>query len=361
MKILYYLSGLFSRIERPDGHLGGLDALRFLSVFLIFLSHSGFRSFGGYGVPILMALSGFLITRQLMGEYDRRGSIRIDQFLVGRALRIAPAYFLFVGVTYYADHVTGNPWPPELLWYSVTHTVNYFNATHGHPGLSIAHVWTLSVLEQFYFIWPFIFYFIASSKKMITMILLFIALSLGWRLYAYFYLFSQNYSWIYNSLDCRLDSVLVGCLFAVLFYDRNVFFKKVPVRFVIVILVSVVFISVSNKYKPWHYSFGYLFEAVFAMLIVLSVSSISRFRAFSWIDSKLFSWLGKISYSIFLYHILSIGVARKLVDDIYGQLLLAILIAILAAAGSYYVVEAPALKLREKIRRGWRSPQVSMT
>ena len=347
---------IFTTIVRPEGHLGGLDALRFISVYCILLSHLGFRTFSGFGVPILMALSGFLITRQLLGEYRRNDKINPGQFIVGRALRIAPAYLAFVAITYLADYLTDNIWPPTLLWYSLTHTVNYFNATHGHPDLSMAHVWTLSILEQFYLIWPVIFCMLVTSQRRIYIISAMIILGLSWRIYAYTNVFSDNIAWIYNALDCRLDSILFGCAAAIWCYQNPELYKRLdarPLALILTGLVSLVFIAYSNDYKPWHYSFGYLFEAVAAMCLIIAVSRLSAYHSFNWLDSTLFSWLGKISYPLFLYHILAIGVAKKLIDDVFMQMTIATIISIITAAASYYLIESPVLRFRTRLRAAW--------
>jgi peptidoglycan/LPS O-acetylase OafA/YrhL len=352
---------IYSSRVRPEGHLGGLDALRFISVYCILLSHLDFRSFSGFGVPILMALSGFLITRQLLGENTRLGTIKPGHFMVGRVLRIAPAYLIFVGITYLADFLTGNTWPPTLIWYALTHTVNYFNATHGHPDLSMAHVWTLSILEQFYLIWPVIFGLLVVGKRCLYILLVMILIALFWRIYAYTVAFSDNVAWIYNALDCRLDSILFGCAAAV-WVDRNPeLYKQLqagPSALILIALVALVFIAYSNDYKPWHYSFGYLFEAAAAMCLIIAISRLSAHRSFNWLDSTLFSWLGKISYPFFLYHILAIGVAKKLVEGTLPQLGLATIITIITAAISFYFIESPVLKFRARLRKSWNQSQV---
>jgi peptidoglycan/LPS O-acetylase OafA/YrhL len=349
---------VYTAQPRPAGHLGGLDALRFLSVYCILLSHTGFRTFSGFGVPILMALSGFLITRQLSGEFRRNGIIKPGQFLAGRVLRIAPAYLVFVGITYLADYLTDNVWPPALLWFALTHTVNYFNATHGHPDLSMAHVWTLSILEQFYLVWPVIFSVLVTSPRRLLILCAMIIIALCWRVYAYTTLLSDNIAWIYNALDCRLDSILLGCAIAVWVDQNPDSYKRLqttPPGLILTGLLSLVFIAYSNDYKPWHYSFGYLFEAIAAMCLIVSVSRLSAYPSFRWLDSAIFSWLGKISYPLFLYHILAIGVAKKLVDDVYLQLIIATLISVITAAFSYYFIESPALRLRSRLRSSWNS------
>jgi len=347
-----------SPMERPAGHLGGLDALRFVSVYCILLSHSGYRVFSGYGVPILMALSGFLITRQLLGVFNRTRKIYPERFLVGRMLRIAPAYLVFVAVTFLAYSITGNTWPSDYIWYSLTHTINYYNATHNHPSLPMAHVWTLSVLEQFYLIWPLIFCLFVSSSKRINIIAALIFVALCWRLLAYTVIFPDNISWIYNALDCRLDSILIGCITAVWMDQRPDRITRMDLPtpvLLLVVIASLTYIAYSNDYKPWHYSFGYLFEAAAAMILIISLSRISLRGGFKWIDSMAFSWLGKISYSLFLYHGLAIGVGLKLFDDPYLSLITATIIGIITSAGSYYLVETPVLNLRGKIRKRWQT------
>lgn len=345
-----------ARSQNQEGRLGGLDVLRFVAVYFIFLNHLGYKSFAGFGVPVLMALSGFLITRQLLRELDRTGGISSKQFVIARILRIAPAYFTFVGISWVADRIMGNPWPDELLWFALTHTVNYFNALNGHPNLIIVHVWTLSVLEQFYLVWPVVLSAICARGSRTEVVITMIAIALAWRVVAYTVVFPDNIAWINNATDCRLDSILLGCAVALRVHETG----KVPLRswgrlgLLCIIGASLIAIEISKSNRPWHYSFGFLAEAGAAMALILALSQLSNRPLFGWLSRRELEWLGKISYPFFLYHQLAIGFAKKYFEAPLVVLVVATFVAILASSGSYMLLERPVMQYRQKLRDAWR-------
>ncbi|MHA7269362.1 acyltransferase family protein [Arthrobacter sp. HLT1-20] len=139
-----------------------LDGIRGIAISAVIASHfvpGGFRG-GAYGVLIFFVLSGYLITTLLLAEYERSGRISLKAFYARRALRLLPALYAFLlvalaltftfGATLHLDRggaVTG----AALAFFYVFNWVDF-------AGLQIPHamtpLWTLSVEEQFYLVWP---------------------------------------------------------------------------------------------------------------------------------------------------------------------------------------------------------------
>jgi len=109
---------------------------------------------GDLGVSAFFVLSGFLITWLLLKEDSRMGEVSLTRFYTRRVLRIFPAYYTFLGLSFVIDHLRHDTWSPALRNSAILYVVNYFNALHGHPNTSIAHAWSLAVEEQFYLFWP---------------------------------------------------------------------------------------------------------------------------------------------------------------------------------------------------------------
>jgi peptidoglycan/LPS O-acetylase OafA/YrhL len=153
-----------SRTMTSTGRLPSLDGLRAISIILVLLGHAGGpRGFqrinlqiGDYahlGVVVFFVISGFLITSLLMHEYDTTRRISLRLFYARRTLRIFPASYFYLCVICLLSasnfiHLRGVD-----IWHAFTYTVNFF------PGRSwqVGHLWSLSVEEQFYLLWPFAF------------------------------------------------------------------------------------------------------------------------------------------------------------------------------------------------------------
>src|SRR5437867_7415366 len=114
--------------------LPALDGLRAVAVFVVMAYHFGIAAVpGDLGVSAFFVLSGFLITWLLLKEHRATGGMSLRQFYTRRVLRIFPAYYAFIALTYAGDHVRGQAWPPGLAPSALVYLVNYFNALNGHP------------------------------------------------------------------------------------------------------------------------------------------------------------------------------------------------------------------------------------
>lgn len=151
-----------------------LDGLRASAILLVlvghygsthnapaFLDHQIFLSLGNVGVRVFFVISGFLITTLLLRELDEMGRIDLRAFYVRRALRIFPASFAYIGIIYLlylggvvdltlklGSRTHSSPYPD--LVHAITYTANY---THDYNWY-LNHLWSLSVEEQFYLLWP---------------------------------------------------------------------------------------------------------------------------------------------------------------------------------------------------------------
>jgi peptidoglycan/LPS O-acetylase OafA/YrhL len=138
----------------------GLDALRGLAILLVLLRHSWPEqtgSAGVVGVVLFFTLSGYLITGLLTADIRKYGRVRYGRFYRNRALRLLPALVFmllgFVVVTIIWDPVGDRPtvWRAVLVALSYTTDIPY-----DHGTIALSHLWTVSVEEQFYLVWPVI-------------------------------------------------------------------------------------------------------------------------------------------------------------------------------------------------------------
>ena len=332
--------------------LPGLDLVRVLAVYFIILSHSGLELFRGVGVPFLLALSGFLITKTLIREYNGTNGLDIKRFWRNRFLRIAPAYYAFIAMAYILDVVIlGESWENNLLIFTLFHAVNYYNAVFGHGSGMVAHLWTLSTMEQFYLVYPVLIYFAFLVGRPISIILLVMAVSMLWRSLIFSSLISIEHetAWLYNALDTRVDSLLIGALAA--FYMQKTPFKEIntPTWFWALLLVVSVYASNSIQAIPeLHYTIGYSIEGILAIIAMLAIMKISEIKLFSFVNGKLITSLAKISYPMYLYHPIGLGVGFKFFDYYLLSLIAGTITTITLAILSYKFVEKPCMLYRAR-------------
>jgi peptidoglycan/LPS O-acetylase OafA/YrhL len=147
---------------RPD-----IEGLRAIAIVAVLLCHAGvpFLAGGYVGVDVFFVISGFLITRLLLGELDRTGSISLRGFYARRAKRLLPLSAVLlatVGVLSMIllsplrnTEVAGDIISSALYvanWHFAAQSVDYF--AQGLEPSPVLHLWSLAIEEQFYLVWP---------------------------------------------------------------------------------------------------------------------------------------------------------------------------------------------------------------
>jgi peptidoglycan/LPS O-acetylase OafA/YrhL len=156
------------------GYIKSLDGVRAIAIILVMSYHADLTHFGWMGVQIFFVLSGFLITGILWKERQAPGSIgfKFRKFWVRRSLRIFPLYFAYIGIIGLAYLLFHFPSYFALYFpYLVTYTVNFTRLLPGWYGNPLfSHLWSLSIEEQFYLLFPFIM--LLGRPKFIKILLL---------------------------------------------------------------------------------------------------------------------------------------------------------------------------------------------
>ncbi|MEI8234494.1 MAG: acyltransferase [Verrucomicrobiota bacterium] len=172
---------LTTRIAPSRGSSGtrlpSIDGWRAISILLVLGTHcpwaEGFpRSWepifkwlfdGNLGVRFFFIISGFLITYLMIAESEREGSVNLKHFYLRRAFRILPVYFAFLGVLFLLQIFT--PFRQSALAWGgcLTFTRDFIDGTQADLQIS-RHLWSLSVEEQFYLLWPCVFSLMHKMK-----------------------------------------------------------------------------------------------------------------------------------------------------------------------------------------------------
>ncbi len=344
-----------------------LDGLRFIAFLGVFFFHSIPRtpesypalgklapwlvaalSSGAFGVDLFFALSAYLITNLLLREKELRGSLDVKSFYIRRILRIWPLYFAFLGFSALLGHIVPRqhldlPYVAGFLLLSG----NWIYVWLGYTQSIALPLWSVSIEEQFYLLWPLV----VRRMSRTAMVQL-----------ACFLLIVGNVSriWLasagvsehvveYNTL-ARIDPIALGILFALLVPAVPKF--HAGQRIALWLAGSAIWIGAAMycgfNSEAAHVPFtgtvlGRPLVAIASLLILISAIGC---RA---LGNKVFAYLGKISYGLYVIHCFSCDVVFHFFKGSAAiRPILALLLTIVLAAASYRWLETPFLDLKKR-------------
>lgn len=361
-------------MSKKTKYLPSIDSLRAIAVIAVIIYHidANYLPGGFLGVDLFFVISGYLISSLIIKEYKSTGTVNLYNFYVRRARRLLPAvYFmitvvliiitLFNGVLLkksYLDALFGYIYSSN--WWYIFHKLDYFDSFGSQSPFK--HLWSLAIEEQFYMFFPLIFLIFNrksksnNSNSKLNKNFIYVVLSLILvSLIAHILLFDiNNINRIYFGTDTRAFSLLVGVVGAILYpmdrlSERTT--KKDNMIYSIVSLVSIlVLIGIminTSEYNTWLYRGGFLLVAIIGLIIIISSGRQYTFMS-KLLSFKPFVFIGKISYSLYLWHF-PILVVTTPVSEIGNPNLfyvtLRIILIFLVATGSYMFVETPIRKL----------------
>jgi len=298
-------------------------------------------TYAAYAVICFFVLSGFLITHLLLGEYDKTGDVSLRKFYTRRALRIFPAFYGYAAV-YVMGRIAMNlsiHWPSLLS--CLTYTTNYYGSFHEDVPPTMVHVWSLAVEEQFYLLWPFIFWKLAGNRRGLMKGLITAVLAIwAYRWVAVIFNFSGTY--VYEAFETRADALALGCLMAIANRENVIPRWLLDWKWLGPVALVMIVISAALVLNGPRYSWA-LVAVAFAVLILQAIAH-AQSVWYRWLNLKPFYALGIISYSLYLYHPFAIrlpGVLRSYVPEM--------IFAIALATASYFIVEKPFLRLKGRM------------
>jgi len=310
------------------------------------------------GVRIFFVLSGYLITKLLLIEKEKYGSINIKNFYVRRVLRIFPIFYLYLLTilmikwffnsdiinNYHDFFIAG-----AYLW-NYSHLFNPVPGTNGAEFLG--HYWSLSMEEQFYLIWPFLF--LKFNKDALLKILIGILLIMPFLRVGTYLLFPGSRGAIAMMLHTAGDTILIGCLGALIESTAN--FKAKYLKYLqnkFLIIFSILFIFIFSKYLSLHFkgmyvlSVGISLENIFILIFIFWCIYVpTKFSQL--LNTKVFIQLGLISYSMYIWHLL---VLRDINGNWFNRFPQNLICIVIVGFISYYLIEKPILKLKNRFKK----------
>jgi len=358
-------SGDPKRAYRPD-----IDGLRALAILLV-IGYHYFGLPGGYvGVDVFFVISGYLISGMLLDDLEGSRLSLLD-FYARRVRRILPPLLVVILTTFFVGWVWLLPYDFRalseetcasalyvfnfLLW----HQSGYFDASASTKPL--LHLWSLAVEEQFYLVWP-AFLLLANRWKHRTDLGI-VAILLASFLINLVTIQDDHAAAFYSPLS-RLWELASGGLLAQserlrygawLRGGREVAKASWPTSYfpiagLLLILGSAALYNASSNFP------GYL-AAVPVLGAVLIVAGGTR----PWLNRAFFAcrpmvYVGKLSYSLYLWHWPVLVVATLLYGDEHFRYLNVACLALsgLLASGTYYYCERPIRQIPVNIGNAWK-------
>jgi peptidoglycan/LPS O-acetylase OafA/YrhL len=320
-----------------------LDGLRAICISLVLLAHlSGTQHFprsplleayANPGVRIFFVLSGYLITSMLLKERERNGRISLRSFYLRRGYRIFPAAYVFMLAVIY---IRWSALSAANILTALTYTLNYYHRGNWVLG----HLWSLGVEEQFYFLWPACLVLFFPSR--ITIIATVIAGGPPLRL---LFWLAWGRAGLEHPFPVFMDALAAGsalCLLGpVLDRARGIFSS----RWFLLVCAATAFLPLVQLWNSRLYQFAGV--SVFHVGVALSLKHIVT-RRYAVLNLRPVAWLGGISYSLYLWQQPFLDRTSSAPWTSFpGNVMLALLLA----TASFYLVERPFLKLRENQAR----------
>lgn len=361
-----------------------LDAYRGFCIALVFLQHWAALDCGWVGVQAFFVLSGYLITGILRRE--RAAATPADffvNFYARRVLRIFPLYFGYLLLLVVVVDVIKpgllevlagifNPSLPFLL----TYTQNFYRIVSGISSPFYSHLWSLSIEEQFYLVWPLVV-FLLGPRKLLAVCLALIAAALVIRFGELEFQLHTGIAdkahagvLIYYFTGSHIDAFAFGAL---LTYRQEspglrrvlpIASRWIPILFIVsgawmIVLGKAVHYGIGLNslgwplYLPQFYGYVWGFTLINALFFIV-LANIDRLHVL--VDLRALQRLGKVSYGFYVFHCPIVRLTKYFMGDLWsrsipydlGCLVIAFAISWGLAELSFRFFEQPIMRLKRR-------------
>ncbi|MBK9419932.1 MAG: acyltransferase [Flavobacteriales bacterium] len=353
---------------KASSHIKGFDGLRAISIILVILTHMSVLDYlpdtaffqgrfhplvsGVTGVNIFFTLSGFLITRILIREQARTGKINLRSFYARRFLRLTPPFILFLVLLLIGTAFGVYTVYPIGLLLSFAYLYNFI--PHFLLNGQLSHTWSLAVEEQFYLVWPFLITllphrrlaFAALAAVALAVLAAYVLPGLSFPHNGHVYTLQDTFfvsRWFFPAAG----PIMVGAFMAVLLFKRPAACRHLALSSLAFPLSAALFLS--PLYLPVALlPMAFVIQAAGVAVLLLAIMERQEGALTRLLEFRPLAYLGKISYGVYLYHVLatSTGAAGATVKSAPLSILLFMGLAI----ASYELYEKPILKLKARFQ-----------
>ncbi|UBH15479.1 acyltransferase family protein [Macrococcus armenti] len=352
-------------------YLPGLDGIRAIAVIAIIIFHLNPKWLpGGFlGVDTFFVISGYLIAMLLLNEYEQTGTINIVQFWIRRVKRLfPPALFMLLVVIQYIiffdrdllyqlkkDAIAAFLYVSN--WWYIFDGLSYFESFEPRP---LQHLWSLAIEEQFYLCFPLLLMLLLKrwSKKQIFIILLIVSLISSIWMSVLYDPAAGNVSRVYFGTDTRLQTLLIGVMFAFI-WPAFKLKQKAPILLVLIIealgisglCVLMYCIINASENSALLFNGGFYVISIFTLFMIMSAVHPNTLMR-KVLGIKPLVVIGKYSYSLYLWHYPVIVLMQA--HFVKGQIpivvhIASVIVTVMLAVLSYKLIEHPYRTLGFKV------------
>jgi peptidoglycan/LPS O-acetylase OafA/YrhL len=353
-------------------YVPSLDGLRAVSILLVMLSHAGLGHLvpGGLGVTIFFAISGYLITGQMVAEVERTGRLDLRQFYLRRFFRLAPALIVYIAIMTPVALLMGADMSPQSIAASALYIGNYWWIFHGYGDFSpFPILWSLSIEEQFYILFPCALSLAVPRLERAILPVAGIMLAvLLWRVHVAQLCIDHAGPWavcglpqrpdmpegarIYLGTDTRFDCILAGVLAALTaVYAGARWRRRLLGNVPLCAALAALLLSLLVRDAAFRDTLRYSIQSMASAVIILNLAHgraclLRRVLSYGGLVH-----IGRLSYSLYLYHFATRLIIVRVLGGFTWQsyrFYLFFACSFLLAVLSYYYVERPMLRLRHR-------------
>lgn len=357
-----------------------LNGLRFIAAFVVIIHHLEqllfiyglnnhwdspvIKAIGGLGVELFFVLSGFLITFLLLAEENNTKTISIKDFYIRRILRIWPLYYLIIILAFfvlpqfdffnlpkYNDQVNAKFSMSLILF--VVFLPNLLLNGYGIVVPYASQSWSVGVEEQFYLIWPLIMKLFRNKLLALLSVIVFYLLIqyFAFRFIKHFFFGNTKmelFRVFWNSF--HIQCMAIGGIFSYLLFKKHFIYKLLCNNYIFYFaIISLLLLIAYNIILPY---FNRELYAIIFGIIILNLAS-AKSKGF-FLENKIMNYLGKISYGLYMYHVIAIVICVKVFSyfnilHFHLTLLLScLIITILFSSFSYKYIEKRFIILKTR-------------
>ena len=364
-------------VQRKSGYLPGFDGWRALAILAVIMAHdkrwhlfghtnANFRGFGGYGVYLFFAISGILICWRILEDEAALGAFHLRAFYIRRLFRIQPAAWAYLAciallIGLGIVHERWHFWLGAFFLYQnfTWHGDQMHRMLQG--GWFTGHFWTLAVEEHFYILLSLLLFFCKRRRiAVLSVILLGFMAWQHWARHHHYFSLDHSERRTYWALPYLLAPALCAMLLRIpAVYRAAVRLLQPWVAFSLTaLLVCLNQIETAGPRSVLHWNTLMQSEEVLLFCFSLWVIS-TMLHPLAWttrlLETHPLRYLGRLSYSIYLWHLLFFSVTEPDPHITWRPLVLAgqqpwrYLAALTMAMLSYHLLEKPMIRLGHRL------------
>ncbi|TGM37897.1 acyltransferase [Leptospira biflexa] len=332
MRIWKIVQSIWVQKTGENESLNGLRALAIISVLLFHtvpsLQMIGWGELGitkffvtlDSGVALFFVLSGYLISGGLKKEWNQNSEINFKLFFIKRSLRIFPAYYFYLFITYLlvtailkkgGSNLSLNPNAQSSALSLIESYKNFkfdlLYLSDYFPSYNI-HTWSLSIEEKFYLLFPFvagIFLFRFNFKQKFVLLSILYSVPLLFRII--YYNQYGSYTDAFHAFHIRFDDLMAGIIIMEISSHLELM-KKLQKYWQYILLIAFViyatnFYFITTQIETYITIFSYNFYNIsFALLLLVAILGNNHFQSF--LSFFLFRPIARLSYTMYLWNLL---------------------------------------------------------